>query len=193
MSIPRVLVDANVLYSRTLRDWLALISLSLDDEPYRVYWTEDILAETLYRLRRKHPGWDGRKIADVRDKIERAFEGGRVEDFVVDTTFPGRDADDAHVHAAALACDADILLTADNGFVGGDVDPDSLPYEVFTPDEFFVHVDDTAPVHVETATANQTRYWRRRSGRAPLGEQLARAGCPRFAERVRAYQSFLSF
>lgn len=43
----RVLVDANVLYSRTLRDWLALLYLE-SDSFFSVYWTEDILAEAMY-------------------------------------------------------------------------------------------------------------------------------------------------
>lgn len=120
------------------------------------------------------------------------FEGGRVEDFIVDGSFPGTDVDDEHVHAAALACEADILLTADTGFAATDIDPDSLPYEVYAPDEFFVHIDDTATFHVEAATRKQTDYWRRRKGRAPLGEHLERAGCPAFADRVRRHQSHLS-
>ncbi|SFA84979.1 PIN domain-containing protein [Amycolatopsis marina] len=193
MSAQRVLVDANVLFSRTLRDWLALIYINPGGEVYNVYWTEDILAEAVYQLRRNHPSWDGRQTRAIRDTIARTFEGGRVEDFVVDGSFQGTDPHDQHVHAAALACDADILLTCDGGFSGGPVNPDLLPYEVYTPDDFFVLVDKSVPEIVCAVTLEQTEYWRRKKqGKAPLAEHLEAAGCPQFAKRVRTYQGHLS-
>lgn len=188
----RVLVDANVLYARTLRDWLALIYLSRSGALYTVHWTEDILAEVLYRLRRQYPDWDGGKITTVRSRIADTFEGGRVDDFVVDGSFQGTDPNDHHVHAAALACSADIVLTGDKGFTGPDCDPDQLPYEVFAPDAFFVLADDSAPDIIRAVTREQTEYWSKQHGRAPLTQQLEAAGCPEFAQRVRKHQSNLS-
>ncbi|WP_307867596.1 PIN domain-containing protein [Umezawaea beigongshangensis] len=185
-------VDANVLYSRTLRDWLALLQLNSPEEVYTVYWTEDVLAETIYRLRRKHPDWNGAKITAIRDGIAATFEGGRVEDFVVDGTFPGVDGDDRHVHAAAVACRADFILTCDKGFSTAGCDAGSTPYEVYRPDEFFVLVDDSAPHLVRLVTREQTLYWVGREGRADLAGKLIDAGCPVFAERVRIHQGELS-
>ena len=192
MTSTRVFVDANVLYSRTLRDWLALLQLRSSGELYTVYWTEDVLAETIYWLRRNHPAWNGTKITSIRDLIARTFEGGRVEDFSIDDSFPGRDGDDRHVHAAAVACRADFILTSDNGFFITDGDADSRPYEVYTPDDFFVLVDDSAPALVQLVTREQTMYWARRGGRADLAGHLVGAQCPRFAERVRVHQGKLS-
>lgn len=177
----RVLVDANVLYSRTLRDWLIMIEVL--GGPYKVYWSEDILAEALYHLRREHPDWDGGKIASIRAKIVDALEGGRVEDFVVDGSFPG-DPHDRHVHAAALACHADIVLTADSGFTDQAM-ADALPYEVYLPDAFFVLVDDSTPHVVRNVARRQAIYYYQRYGSADLCASLLNAGCPRFAERVR--------
>lgn len=188
----RVFVDANVLYSRTLRDWLALLQLRSDGEIYSVYWSEDVLCEAIYHLRRKHPGWDGAKITRIRDLHVRVFEHGRVDDFTVDGSFPGRDGNDRHVHAAALACTADVILTCDGGFSTGDAASDSLPYEVYRPDEFFVLVDDSAPDAVRRVTREQTEYWYRRCGRAALTEHLMNANCPEFAQRVVAHQTQLS-
>jgi predicted nucleic acid-binding protein len=188
----RVFVDANVLYSRTLRDWLALLQLRSSGEVYTVYWTEDVLAETIYRLRRNHPEWNGAKITAIRDLIARTFEGGRVEDFAIDDSFPGGDGDDRHVHAAALACRADIVLTADNGFLIQDQELDSRPYEAYKPDEFFMLVDDSAPALVQLVTREQTMYWTQRGTRADLAGRLIAAECPRFAERVRVHQGKLS-
>lgn len=178
------MVDANVLYSRTCRDWLIL--LELGGSPHKTYWTEDILAETLYRLRRRHPAWSGAKISTIRDKIAGSLEGGRVEDLDVDGTFPGEDPHDQHVHAAALACRADCVLTADTGF--SDVETlDELPYEVYEPDDFFVLVDDSSPDVVRAVASQQVSYFLRRHGSADLCAGLRAAGCPDFAERVRRH------
>jgi predicted nucleic acid-binding protein len=190
--LTRVFVDANVLYSRTLRDWLALLQLSSPGEVYTVYWTEDVLAETIYHLRRSHPDWNGAKTTSIRDLIARTFEGGRVDDFEIDDSFLGSDTNDRHVHAAAVACQADFLLTCDKGFFNADQDVDSMPYEVYQPDDFFVLVDDNAPHLVQQVTCQQTMYWVKRTGRADLASKLIDAGCPEFAERVRNHQGQLS-
>lgn len=192
MSVTRVLVDANVLYSRTLRDWLAILFLCSKGNVYSVHWTEDILAEVIGRLRRKNPDWSGRRTAAIRDAIADTFEGGRVDDFTIDGSFRGTDVNDRHVHAAALACRADILLSDDNGFAAGEVGRERLPYEVYVADDFFVLVDDAAPECVAEATRQQTGYWYEKTGRAPLAAQLERSGCPTFARRVRQHQCQLS-
>lgn len=177
----RVLVDANVLYSRTLRDWLLMLQIESKGGLFTVYWTEDILAEVMYHLRREHPEWPGGRITDLRDKIARVLEGGRVDDFTVDGSFTG-DPNDQHVHAAAIACGADIVLTDDGGFsaIG-----DDLPYEVYRPDDFFVLVDDSRPGLVKRVAARQARHHWQRTGAADLCAMLVAAGCPAFAERVR--------
>ena len=43
-------MDANVLYSRTLRDWMLMLRLEADGM-YVVLTTEDILTEVLYHFR----------------------------------------------------------------------------------------------------------------------------------------------
>lgn len=163
-----VLVDANVWFSRTLRDWIGMLYTAADEPPFAVYWTEDILAELLYHLRRKHPDWPGSRTRAIRDLLS--------------PTYRGRDPHDAHVHAAAVACRADTVVTADSvGFVWDD---NNSPYEVMTPDEFLVLVDDANPELVATVTSRMSDYWFRRAGQSDLPAALRRAGCPRFAERV---------
>lgn len=185
-------VDANVLYSRTLRDWLALLQLRAPGEIYTVYWTEDVFAEAVYHLRRKNPTWDGAKITQIRDRLGKTFEDGRVEDFTIDGTFPGNDANDQHVHAAAVACGADYILSCDKGFSLTEEAADSMPYEVYQPDDFFILVDDSAPSLVRLVTREQTEYWAKKGGRADLAGALSDAGCPQFAARVRNHQGELS-
>lgn len=181
----KVVVDANVWFSRTLRDWVLM--LELHGGPYKTYWTEDILAEAAYHLRRKYPRWDGRKITDIRSKITATTEGGRIDDFTVDGTSPWKDPNDQHVHAAALACDAGYLLTDDNGFADPDVDLDALPYEVHRADDFLQLIDDSAPDVVRAVIAEQVAYAFRRYGETDLCTALRGARCPGLAERVRAH------
>lgn len=182
-----VLVDANVLFSRTLRDWLFLLKIGSEADMFTVHASQDIIAEVLYRLRRTYPNAPGRLTSGVHDRIVENLDN-RVSDFEVDGSYPGDDPDDAHVHAAAIACGAQILLTGDVGFTGLPDDlADQLPYEVHTPDSFFVLVDDSAPFVVETVTAEQHAYWSSKPGHSDLVSMLLKAQCPQFAERIRQH------
>jgi PIN domain len=123
-----VLVDANVLYSKTLRDWLGLCYLQQDGW-FEVKWTEDIMAEVLYHLRKDHPTFSDSQIGGVRDKIVNTFPAGRIQDYEIDSGLPYPDIFDAHVHAAAIHGEVDFVLTSDRGFEKlGDL-LDELPYE----------------------------------------------------------------
>ncbi|WP_233552932.1 PIN domain-containing protein [Jiangella rhizosphaerae] len=131
--ITRALADANVLYSRTVRDWLILIQQESAERIYTLCWTEDILAEVIYHLRRDNPTADGGVITRLHDRIADALESGRITDFRIDGSFPGSDPNDQHVHAAAVAGKVSYLITADGGFRSSGVDLDDLPYEVHSP------------------------------------------------------------
>ena len=86
-----VFVDANVWYSRTLRDWVGRLYTLPETPPFEVRWTEDVMAEVLYSLRRKHPAWDGGRITRIRDLLQPTFEVGRVESFPMDERYQGKD------------------------------------------------------------------------------------------------------
>lgn len=65
----RVLPDANVLHARTLRDWLLLLKDTGNASMFHVFYTEDILAETIQSIRRRNPGLTGTEITKIRDAI----------------------------------------------------------------------------------------------------------------------------
>jgi hypothetical protein len=184
-----VLPDANVLFSRTLRDWLAMGSLYGPDGWYEVRWTEDILVEVLYKLRKKNPGASDNQIGGVRDKMTESFAGGRISGYSIETGIDYPDIYDAHVHSAAVHGEVDFVITMDKGFDKLDDIADGLPYEVHTPDSFFCLLDDSSPKTIQNITCLQLKYWLRRSGGAPfnLCTSLQRAGAPAFADRVREY------
>lgn len=180
-----VFIDANVWYSRTRRDWLGLLYVLPEVPPFQVYWTEDVLAEVLHSLRKAHPDWDGGRLTGIRDQLAGTFEAGRVDDFVIDGTYRGRDPHDAHVHAAALACRAEMLVTCN--ILDFQWDENDSLYDVIHPDDFLVLVDDVVPGLVMEVAERMNKYWFERRGESHLPRQLRRAECPQFAERVRQH------
>lgn len=182
-----VMVDANVLYSRTLRDWLFLLRNATEANMFVVHATEDVIAETLYRLRRNHPDWPGQLTTEIHDRISENIDC-RVRNYTIDGSYPGVDPDDAHVHAAAVASGVGVLLTGDTGFTTlSEEVKDALPYEIHTPDSFFTLVAKSSPISVHQVTEQQVTYWMRRHGKCDLPARLRAADCPDFAEQVRQH------
>lgn len=182
----KVLVDANVLYSKTLRDWLFL--LRQETNMFAVFSTEDILTETIYHLRKNNAGWTGGQIAGVRELIERSLDD-KVREYDPQIPYPFNDPNDRHVHAAAVAAGVDFLVTLDGGFqLPAEIDPETLEYEIYTADEFFILADDSSSQAVMRVTERQRHYWEERTARGEtpisLADALRRAKCPEFAARV---------
>lgn len=171
----RVFVDANVLFSKTLYDWLFLLRIESKGGMFQIHTSWDVINEAGARLRDEHPDWSGAGISSLMEKIQKIFDeivkvypGGQVEGIA--------DEGDWHVHHAAEACHADILLTQDLGF-----DSDDTHYEVYTCDEFFVEVEKSAPDVVQRVVEFQVPYWAKQGGKQ-LPDALRDAGCPNFAE-----------
>lgn len=181
-----VLPDANILYSRTLRDWLALCYLQVDGW-FEVMWTEDIMAEVVYHLRKENPTASDSQIGGVRGKLVETFSRGRITGYTIDAEVCYPDVFDAHVHAAATHAGVDFVLTADRGFAQLGNQLDELPYEVHSPDSFFCLLDDSSPRAVKAVTRKQLDYWEAKGVRFNLCTHLERAGAPQFAERVRRH------
>ncbi|WP_205915403.1 PIN domain-containing protein, partial [Prescottella equi] len=182
-----VLVDANILYSRTLRDWLALLYLDASSDMFEVKWTDDIMVEFQYNLRKKNPFLDDAQVGGIRRRLESTFgEDSRISGYTVDPAGNYPDVGDAHVHCAAVHGSVDLLLTNN---VKHFREIDDLPYEIYTADEFFELVDDSAPHVVRTVAANQLAYHLRKNSNSStsLPDMLKKADAPAFAERVRKH------
>ncbi|MHA7274157.1 hypothetical protein ACX80Z_12055 [Arthrobacter sp. TMT4-20] len=97
-----IFLDANILYSRTLRDWFALIALNSGPEGIGLRWSEDVLAEWLYNRRRRNPAASDQDIGLWRKKLTDAFPEAVIRGYDIDPTLvEGKDKFDAHVLAAA--------------------------------------------------------------------------------------------
>ncbi|WP_133626169.1 hypothetical protein [Enemella evansiae] len=102
----RVLVDANVLHPRTLRDWLLMLKLQTGTQMFTLASTEDILAETIHSIRRRYPHMAGGVMARTRELITQTLDE-MIRDYPVGD-FPGADINDSHVHGAAVHAQVDI-------------------------------------------------------------------------------------
>ncbi|MEV5818145.1 putative toxin-antitoxin system toxin component, PIN family [Micromonospora haikouensis] len=162
-SSPLVFLDANVLYSRTLRDWICLLAL---ESAYDLRYSEDVLAEWMYRLRRKRPELSEHAIGGQRRKFVAAFPNGMVTGYSPGSVPCPPDPDDRHVLAAALHGGVDVLVTNDRH-----------------------HVADASMDLVWRVLARQLDYYRRTRGTGDYDEAelvafLRKAGAARFAERL---------
>ena len=191
--VHKVFVDANILYSRTLRDWLFILRQEAGNT-FSLHTTEDVISEAFYHLRRDNTQWPGHMITQLRERLVASLDEV-VGDYDPMIEYPFTDENDRHVHAAAVECRADFLLTADGGFQAPRPDAE-LPYEVHTPDEFFLLVDDSNSDAVMRATDRQRAYWQKRadagSPAMSLTSALNKADCPKFANRVEAHLRTLS-
>lgn len=110
MTISVVLADANILYSRTLRDYFLYAA---DQGAIEIHWSQQILDEMSRNLRLNlglSETGTARLELLMNDYIEYALIDVELEDLAaVDRVL--MDADDRHVLAAVLSADADILLT----------------------------------------------------------------------------------
>ena len=180
MPVVRVLIDANVIYSRTLLDWVSM--LSVYGNMYEVVWTEDVLAEARYHLRKNKPEISDGYLTARFDRIRELFPDGRIDGFEI----TNRDHPDRHdwhvVNAAASGC-VGYLVTDDAKFerLAGN---DDLEFETHTADTFLTLVDDSSPGLVRRVTAKQHAYWSAKPGHRPLPYALSLAGAPEFADRV---------
>jgi hypothetical protein len=114
------------------------------------------MAETLYRVRRSNPGLEGGAIAAAHDNMITVMDL-RVADYP-----SGHDAAqiadpfDRHIHAAAVAGGVNCIITNDRGFTELPMAlRDELEYEIYTPDEFFVLIDDSSPALVRATVQRQ--------------------------------------
>ncbi|WP_408911526.1 PIN domain-containing protein [Corynebacterium gottingense] len=178
----RVFVDANVLASRTILDWLFALQC-LSGDMFVFHTSQDVLAEAVRVLRRKCPTAPGKLVNDRVTKVRAVMEE-IVRDFPGDIAFDGLDRDDYHVHAAAVASRADIVLT-DNSERDITTSPHLQHYEILNADDFLMLVHDSAPHLVLKCTKQQLDYWQTQKNFRGLDKALKQAGCPNFANAVR--------
>lgn len=182
----RVFVDANVLFSKTRMDWLFLLRLR-NEGMFQVHATEDVLAETIANMRERHPTYDGsytrHRLELIRKNLDEVIEDYPANGAEGSVPFTGSDPHDYHVHAAASAGRADIILTCNKP---DDItqNPENESYEIMHPDDFYCLVVTSNPHCLIPIIKEQLAYWSKHNSRRQLDDML-RPECPSFADCVR--------
>ncbi len=195
---PSVFLDANILYSRTLRDWICIMALDSGQTAYQPRWSEDVLAEWVYGMRRADPVLSDHALGGLRRRLESAFPDAMVTGYDPNDVPATPDIYDRHVLAAAASVPVDILLTSDKTGIPAEV-CQQLGFELWTPDEFLNLVIDRHPTLVRRRLDHQIAYDRVRALKTRLEAsthtdeelregaigRLRKAGAVTFAERIR--------
>lgn len=193
-----VFVDANVLYSRCLRDWLILVALDSHNTAYALRWSEAVLAEAFYHLRRNNPCAPERQVESWRERLDAYFPEAKVTHWDPKSVPCPADPDDHHVLAAAYAGEVDILITSDGDI--GDfqrcLDQAGAGISVLHVDEFLCLIADRYPELVRRRYLSQIMYWQRRhrtdeeAAADSCLESLDRAGAKSFSFLLRTHDRF---
>jgi predicted nucleic acid-binding protein len=179
-----VFVDANIIWSKSLLDWVNLCSLQ-KNPPYHVRWSEDVLAEVHYAWRRQNPGAPERSIGVPLERFQVLHPVGQVTGYnPEDYPRPATDEHDWHVVAAAAHARCDVLLTNDaRAFT-----PDCIQgrFRVETADEFFLMILRRRPEIISAVFTYQYDFYRNLYGRSPefLLGRLEKAGATQFAKEI---------
>jgi hypothetical protein len=174
------LLDANVLHPQILCDLLLRLA---ERDLFRPLWTDQILEETVESIQRRRPDLDPGRLRGRMAAMNEAFPDAAVSGFQhLIPTMPEM-GDDAHVLAAAVFAEADVIVT-DNV---KDFPPRVAPrfeVPVLTADEFLVQLWITEARTVRLVLAEQSQATSRPHIELPrLLETLARV-VPRFVERI---------
>lgn len=182
--IYRIVLDTNVLMSKTLRDWIFLTCIETNNLFYQVYLSQGILDEFGYHWRKQHPHHDDAVRQRYMQQI-MASVTDIVEGFEVNAPAGYPDEHDAHVHAAVLASNADALITDDSKLIvfGQSYQGECvLPYDTMSADDFlmqmahFIH-----PEALDSVYLKQEAYLERRNSGATVPSMLRKAGALNFA------------
>ena len=176
------LYDANVLYPGSLRDLLVRLGQS---GLFQAKWTEQILDETFEAIARDQPELEG-KLTRTRRLMNEAIADVMVtgyEPLIPSLDLP--DPDDRHVLAAAIVCNAQLIVTANLRHFP-DAGLERFNIEAQSPDEFVINLIELAPALVVNIMKDQAlALTRPKTTFEELLERLRGAGLPRATAAIR--------
>jgi len=146
-----VIYDACVLYPAPLRDCLLRLALT---DLFNARWTDHIHAEWMGALLREGK-FSEEKLVAVRDLMDAHVRDAKVtgyEGLIDSLQLP--DANDRHVLAAAICCNADAIVTFNlKDFPEAALAPFGI--DVIHPDDFIYYQIDMAPARCCQVLRNQ--------------------------------------
>lgn len=183
MSNFTVVYDANVLYPNTLRD--VLIRLACLGH-FQARWTDLILDEVFRNLKKNRPDLDPAKLDRTRDLMCQAVDDCLVtgyEDLISALSLP--DQDDRHVLAAAIRCNAQVIVTENKRHFPQD-ELNKYDIKVKSADEFLCEQIDLFGSNVHQAITYTAAAFRNPPRTIDdILDSLSRVGAPEAAELLR--------
>lgn len=173
--------DSSVLHPASLRDLLIRLGSS---GLYQAKWTEQILDEALAAIVRDQPEF-AERLDQTRELMRNAIPDVTVtgyEDLIPSLEFP--DPGDRHVLAAAIVCNAQVIITSNLRRVP-EVQLQRYNIEAQRPDEFIVNVIELAPARVVNIVQQQAQALTRPAMTFDeLLERFRTLGLPRAAAAI---------
>ncbi|WP_433732584.1 PIN domain-containing protein (plasmid) [Actinoplanes sp. CA-051413] len=193
-----VFLDANVLYSRCLRDWLVMMALDSGYTAFDLRWSEAVLAEAFYHLRRNYPDAPERRIERWREKMDENFPQAKVTHWDPQSVPRPADPNDHHVLAAAYAGQVDFLITCDGDVANFQrcLDEIDAGITVLHVDDFLCMIAERYPELVRRRYLSQVMYFQHRdrvdedTAADSSLESLEKAGAKRFSFLLRTDERF---
>lgn len=184
MSVPRAVLDADVIFSRVLHELMG--RLAAGARLFDLVWSEELLGEAKSSLVERK-GLSAEAAEIWVGHMRREFPDGCIELSAVpgdlDLGSMTRDPGDVHVCALAIAGSADLLFTFDRGYLKEPLRRHGV--EVPDLDRFLVERCEEQPQAFTRIVEAQAEVW---SGGRPLEELTAafeRANVPGFAAALR--------
>ncbi|WP_414582453.1 PIN domain-containing protein [Scytonema sp. PCC 10023] len=185
MSNFTAIYDACVLYPAPLRDflmWLALTDL------FRARWTQEIHSEWIRNVLKERPDLTIEQLTRTKNLMNTHVRDCLVTGY--EALIPGLilpDPDDRHVLAAAIRCNASVIVT----FNLKDFPDQALaPYGIESqhPDEFILHLIDHYPAEVcQAAKKHRSTLKNPPSTPDEYLERLLRLGLTRSVTTLREF------
>lgn len=182
---PRILLDTNVLLSKTLRDWFLLLGAD-PTSGFEVFVSQPILDEFSCHVRRQKPLLhDGVRVQWIQ-QISNSCAGEPIAGFPIKNVSGYPDINDLHVHSAAVYGHISSVITSDEKLIQFS-QIHRLGYTAISLDSFFTSFAkvEANKSCIQRAYQIQYDYLIRKHGVAHLSESLERAGAPQFAAFLR--------
>ncbi|MDR0283838.1 MAG: PIN domain-containing protein [Propionibacteriaceae bacterium] len=180
-----VVADANVLFSRSLRDYLLIAA---EQEVIEVHWSPQILKDLADKLVERRPGFTAAAAQRLVNAMTTAFPDALItpskEDLTRVSKYALPDSDDCDVIASALTVEATIICTLNRKHFPEPV-MDDLGLTAIGPDDLLVALIDDYPPQMVAAHRQAVAHFPGGTDHSTLAA-LHKAQAPRVAARFAA-------
>lgn len=184
-----VLLDTNILMSKTLRDWILLLTKESDYRFFAPYVSTGIMDEFGYHTRRKDPMIHDAKIEKWKQQVLTSCKS-LIAGFPVEPVAGFPDINDLHVHAAAQHGGMHALVTDDRkllDYASTEEAQNIQNYETLSADDFLMQLTEYAhPSLFAQVYLTQESYARSKGfTEIDIPRALEEAGAGQFARYLR--------